>query len=259
MGPVHPAFASPAARTRENQKDTPGPSTAQVALPGTFHQKEKAWTPNSWPAHVPAPKGLADLNRHWYLSEKARFFTHVSGLRSQHSLDSDRQCSLTHPKLVFPVSSTSPRKNAAGSGMRPKAQMVITVGLRAPQGPTNTDPRLRGASSAQGRQATPPVPCRVRITGGRSGIRATNGATGPGSRPPPPAAQTCPPASPPHLPSSRNPPSHSAPPCSGLRQTPGLPPHPGCQGTDTRPQPPPSQHSSSTPSDTRADEQGQDG
>lgn len=48
---------------------------AQVALLDTSRQKEKAQTPNSCPALVLVPKGLADLNQHEYLSEKARFFT----------------------------------------------------------------------------------------------------------------------------------------------------------------------------------------
>ena len=38
--------------------------TTQVALLGTSHQKEKAQTPNSCPALMLVPKGLADLNRH---------------------------------------------------------------------------------------------------------------------------------------------------------------------------------------------------
>lgn len=130
----------------------------QVALLDTSRQKEKAQIPNPCPALVLVLKGLADLNRHHYLSEKARFSHNISGLLSQNCPDSYVKWSLPRPNWFFQCPPPSPRKNAAGSGIKPKAQMVIAVGLQAPWGPINTDPRLCRASSAQAWQEYLPCP-----------------------------------------------------------------------------------------------------
>ena len=64
--------------------------------------------------------------------KKPDFSHNISGLLSQHSRDSYMKWSLPRPNWFFQCPLPSPRKNAAGSGMKPKAQMVITVGLQAP-------------------------------------------------------------------------------------------------------------------------------
>lgn len=103
--------------------------------------------------------------------------------------------------------------------MKPKAQMVIAVGLQAPSGPINTDPRLCRASSAQAWQEY--LPCHTEefpglsITGSRSGIRATKRDFRSGVPATLPTAETCPYTSP------RSPPGALHAPCSGFRQTPG--------------------------------------